>query len=50
VLLAEGKKEKARLCIQKGLAKAKDALFVGTERREEVWLRDLLGLLDASPG
>ena len=46
VLLAEGKKEKARLCIQKGLTKAKDALFIGTERREEVWLRDLLGLLD----
>jgi len=50
VLLAEGKKEKACLCIQKGLAKAKDALFVGTERIEEMWLRDLLGLLDASPG
>jgi Zn-dependent protease len=47
VLLAEGKTEKARLCIQKGLAKAKDALFIGTELREEAWLRDLLGLLEA---
>ena len=46
VLLAEGKKEKARVCIQKGLLKAKDALYVGTELREEAWLRDLLGLLE----
>jgi hypothetical protein len=46
VLLAEGKKEKARVCIQKGLVKAKDALFVGTERIEEIWLRDLLGLIE----
>jgi Zn-dependent protease len=47
VLLAEGKKEKARQCIQKGLTKTKDALYIGTERREEMWLRDLVGLLES---
>jgi len=45
VLLAEGKQEEARICIQRGLAVAKNALYTGTERREETWLREMLGLL-----
>ena len=45
VLLAEGKKDEARTRIREGLSSVKDAMYLGSGRIEEMWLRELLGMV-----
>ncbi len=46
VLLAEGKRDEARACIQTGLSSVKDAMYMGTGRLEEAWLKELLNMIE----